>query len=337
MTGPQEKIALPSAPAAPVRKPAPTPAQPAKAPAEPDKGAVGAPMAASPEAARPAARPAGPSRLLDRIAFDRDALTPAHLKEIDALAGEIAEEARKGGGPIKIVVTGHTDTSGKEAYNEGLGLRRAENAKAALEAALRKAGAGPTAIDKIEVLSLGEHRLIVETPDETKDAHNRAVEITTSLPVKLAPMPTMPPEPEKKRIDLFKLPPTALPPFVESPTNPRFPDVPGPSREYLENYLRDDAILHKLPKSLRDQLITPLKDLDEITLNQIIDALPLPADKRAVKAAVDSLLRVLKGRKPKPPEPSPFGPDMPPERPFPQAPGEKILKSPKIPLPYPFN
>jgi hypothetical protein len=282
-------------------------------------------------------RTGAPSRLLDRFAFDRDAPTPAHLKEIDALAGELAREALKGAGPIRIVITGHTDTSGKETYNQGLGLRRAENVKAALAAALRKAGAGPTAVDAIDVLSVGERSLIVETPDDRREPRNRAVEIATSLPVKSAALATAPPELETKPLDPFKIPPSALPPLVEPPPNPRIPNVPGPSREYLETYFRNDAILHKLPKSLRDQLITPLKDLDEITVNQIIDALPLPSDKKAVKAAVDALLRVLKGRKPKMPEPSPFGPDMPPEREPQHMPKETIIKSPKFPLPYPFN
>jgi outer membrane protein OmpA-like peptidoglycan-associated protein len=337
MSGPADKIVKPFEPAAPARKPEAKPAQPAKASAESDKRAAAAPLVAQPLSAPSVSRPPGPSRLLDRFAFDRDAPTPAHVKEIDALAGEIAREAQKGGGPIRIVITGRTDTSGKETYNEGLGLRRAENAKAALEAALRKAGVGPTAIEKIDVLSVGERDPIVQTSDDTKEPRNRAVDITTSLAAKPAPMPAAPPEPEKKPLDLFKIPPSAPPPLAERPPNPRIPNVPGPSREYLENYFRNDAILHKLPKSLRDQLITPLKDLDEITVNQIIDALPLPADKKAVKAAVDSLLQVLKGRKPKMLEPSPFGPDMPPERQPQRMPGEMILKSPKINLPYPFN
>ena len=246
MSGPAEKVAQAFAPAAPVRKPDAKPAEPAKAPAEPGK-APAAPqqVAAAPVAAAPVARPPGPSRRLDRFAFDVDAPTASHVKEIDALAHEIAGEAKRGGGPIKVVITGHTDTSGKEAYNEGLGLRRAEKTKAALEAALRKAGLGPTAIDSIEVLSAGERNLLIETPDEKREPRNRAVEIATSLPVKSAPMATAPPEPEKKPLDLFKIPPSALPPLAERPPNPRFPDVPGPSREWVENYLRDDAVLQR--------------------------------------------------------------------------------------------
>jgi outer membrane protein OmpA-like peptidoglycan-associated protein len=342
VSGPADKVAQPYTPTATPRKPDAKPDTPRKAQVELGKGPfagspTAAPLAASPPSAPPIARPPGPSRLLDRFAFDSDAPTASHLKQIDAFAGEIAREAQKGGRPIKIVVTGHTDTSGKETYNEGLGLRRAEKTKAVIEAALRKAGVGPTAIDSIEVLSAGEKTPIVETPDEKREARNRAVEVATSLPIKAAPIPTAPPEPDKKPLDLFKIPPSALPPLAERPSNPHFPDVPGPSREWLQDYLRNDAILHKLPKGLRDQLITPLKDLDEITANQIIDALPLPADKKAVKAAVDSLLRVLKGRKPKMPEPSPFGPDMPPELQPQQMPGQKMLQSPKLPLPYPFN
>ncbi len=292
MSGPADKVAQPYTPTAAPRKSDAKPAAPVKAPSELGKGPVAgspaaAPLAAAPAQAPPIARSAGPSRLLDRFAFDSDAPTASHLKQIDAFAGEIARETQKGGGPIKIVVTGHTDTSGKEAYNEGLGLRRAEKTKAVIEAALRKAGVGSSAIDSIEVLSAGEKNLIVETPDEKREARNRAVEVATSLPIKPAPISATPPEPEKKPLDLFKIPPSALPPLAERPPNPHFPDVPGPSQDWLETYLRDDAILHKLPKRMRDQLITPLKDLDEITVNQIIDALPLPADKKAVKAAVE--------------------------------------------------
>jgi hypothetical protein len=178
----------------------------------------------------------------------------------------------------------------------------------------------------------------VPTADDKREPRNRAVEISTSLPVKRSPLPAGPPEPEKKPLlDLFKIPPGALPPLAEPPANPHIPKAPGPSREWLENYFRNDAILHKLPKPLRDQLITPLKDLDEITVNQIIDALPLPADKKAVKAAVDSLLRVLKGRPPKAPDPPRFGPDMPPVRQPQKMPGETIFKLPPVHLPYPFN
>ena len=160
MSGPADKVAQPYTPTATPRKPDAKPDTPRKAPVELGKGPfagspTAAPLAASSPSAPPIARPPGPSRLLDRFAFDSDAPTASHLKQIDAFAGEIAREAQKGGGPIKIVVTGHTDTSGKETYNEGLGLRRAEKTKAVIEAALRKAGVGPTAIDSIEVLSAG--------------------------------------------------------------------------------------------------------------------------------------------------------------------------------------
>lgn len=70
-----------------------------------------------------------------------------------------------------VNVTGHTDRSGSDAYNDGLSLRRAN----AVAAALTQAGlAGGSAM----VAGKGESEPRVPTPDGERNPTNRRVEIT---------------------------------------------------------------------------------------------------------------------------------------------------------------
>jgi OOP family OmpA-OmpF porin len=73
--------------------------------------------------------------------------------------------------PSEVFISGHTDTSASNNYNEALSQRRAERVKQDLV----KAG---LAEDIITITSEGEYRLLVSTPDETVEVRNRRVEIT---------------------------------------------------------------------------------------------------------------------------------------------------------------
>ncbi|MDP1748828.1 MAG: OmpA family protein, partial [Reyranella sp.] len=66
--------------------------------------------------------------------------------------------------------TGHTDTSGPEAYNMALSLRRANTVKDALV----REGVPATAIT---VIGRGEAGLLVKTADGVREPQNRRVEI----------------------------------------------------------------------------------------------------------------------------------------------------------------
>jgi outer membrane protein OmpA-like peptidoglycan-associated protein len=70
----------------------------------------------------------------------------------------------------RIKVTGHTDTSGTNVYNDGLAMRRANNVAAALE------GMGVARSD-LEVSGTGEAGLKVETADGVREPANRRVEV----------------------------------------------------------------------------------------------------------------------------------------------------------------
>lgn len=81
-----------------------------------------------------------------------------------------AMETARAGGHGEIVLGGHTDTSGKASYNDGLSLRRAE----AVKATMIELGALP---DAIRVVAYGETQLAVQTGDNVREALNRRVEI----------------------------------------------------------------------------------------------------------------------------------------------------------------
>jgi N-acetylmuramoyl-L-alanine amidase/outer membrane protein OmpA-like peptidoglycan-associated protein len=77
-----------------------------------------------------------PCEVLDKFEFDSDQVLPAHeLKLIDIAKCIIAR--KKSPDPVEsLLVVGHTDETGTEKYNPGLGLRRAARVKTRLVAAL---------------------------------------------------------------------------------------------------------------------------------------------------------------------------------------------------------
>ena len=70
----------------------------------------------------------------------------------------------------EITISGHTDTSASNAYNEALSLRRSQKVRQDL------INIGVPA-ENIRISAEGEYRLLVSTPDETVEVRNRRVEI----------------------------------------------------------------------------------------------------------------------------------------------------------------
>ena len=97
--------------------------------------------------------------------WDRSNLSQQALNTIKQAAG-----AYKTKGNARITATGHTDTSGPEAYNMALSLRRANTVKDALV----REGVPATAIT---VIGKGESGLLVQTADGVREPQNRRVEI----------------------------------------------------------------------------------------------------------------------------------------------------------------
>jgi OmpA-OmpF porin, OOP family len=97
--------------------------------------------------------------------WDRSNLSQQALTTIQQAAN-----AFKTKGNARITATGHTDTSGPEAYNMALSLRRAN----AVKDALVRDGVPAQAIT---VVGMGEKGLLVQTGDNVREPQNRRVEI----------------------------------------------------------------------------------------------------------------------------------------------------------------
>jgi outer membrane protein OmpA-like peptidoglycan-associated protein len=97
--------------------------------------------------------------------WDRSNLSQQALNTIKQAA-----DAFRTKGNARITATGHTDTSGPEAYNMALSLRRANTVKDALV----RDGVPATAI---AVVGRGEQGLLVQTADGVREPQNRRVEI----------------------------------------------------------------------------------------------------------------------------------------------------------------
>ena len=107
--------------------------------------------------------PAAPPSILFEGSSNK--LSEAALKEIEQIAS-IMKEHRK----LRLILEGHTDSTGSEKQNYRLGLKRAE----AVKEALAKVG---VAASRIQTTSFGETRAIAPEVDEKNRALNRRVEL----------------------------------------------------------------------------------------------------------------------------------------------------------------
>jgi OOP family OmpA-OmpF porin len=122
----------------------------------------GAPAEAPPPPPPPSVAPPSFMVFFD---WDRSNLSQQALTTIQQAAN-----AFKAKGSARITATGHTDTSGPEAYNMALSLRRAN----AVKDALVRDGVPAQAIT---VIGMGEKGLLVQTGDNVREPQNRRVEI----------------------------------------------------------------------------------------------------------------------------------------------------------------
>jgi len=113
----------------------------------------------------PQAAPVAPPSFMVFFDWDR-----ANLSEQALTTIRQAANAYKQKGNARVTATGHTDTSGTEAYNMALSLRRAN----AVKDALVREGVPAT---NISVLGRGEQGLLVQTGPNVREPQNRRVEI----------------------------------------------------------------------------------------------------------------------------------------------------------------
>jgi outer membrane protein OmpA-like peptidoglycan-associated protein len=97
--------------------------------------------------------------------FDSSVLTP----DAQAIVQSAAADALAGNS-ARLDVTGHTDRSGSDAYNQALSIRRATSVQNALIAA-----GVPASL--IVIRGAGENEPLVPTADGVREPQNRRVEI----------------------------------------------------------------------------------------------------------------------------------------------------------------
>lgn len=269
------------------------------------------------------AAPGSWTRTLDKFGHDRSELIDDHRKSIDALATEIAARVSPVGARATITITGHTDTSGDEKYNESLGLKRAEATQTALQAALNKKQVSADRIGGITTKSVGEKNLAVETKDNVREPLNRRVVITVKIegpsasvsPPTSIPSPDAKPEKRKKPIDLN------LPPDYKVPEESLWERMER-ERKIIEEYDRKhprkqksltdllvdvatkvlEPLIRELPKGLRNKAREGIRKGIEAGTEKgceaAIDASGVSGEKaEAMKAACKAALKTKIGKK----------------------------------------
>ena len=112
-----------------------------------------------------AARPAPPQQFTLYFVEGKDEFTDESRRAFDGVLGEIARR------PVPdVLVIGHTDRVGNDAFNDALSRQRAEVVRKALLAR----GVAP---ESIVVVGRGKREPIVPTADGVAEARNRRVEI----------------------------------------------------------------------------------------------------------------------------------------------------------------
>ena len=112
-----------------------------------------------------AARPLPPLQFTLYFIEGKDEFTDESKRAFDSVFGEIARR------PVPdVLVIGHTDRAGTDAFNDALSRQRAEVVRRALVAR-------GVAAENIVVVGRGEREPIVATADGVAEARNRRVEI----------------------------------------------------------------------------------------------------------------------------------------------------------------
>ena len=217
---------------------------------------------------------------LDRFDFDRSALT-ARLKE---MISDMAKAVAQNWGtnqPITVLrLTGHTDSTGTEKYNVGLGDRRAR----AVEAVLRKQLKGIADRVKIAVEpSPGEAEPHADNRTREGRATNRRVEVFVTVTPQAKPA-------KEKAVDLWNV--TPVPDSViRTKPDPYWQPIPRPTGgKSLSDRL--DEKLRRVPSWLRtrirDAILSGACSALAILLEE---ALLSGADKEALKATCKATLQ----------------------------------------------
>lgn len=134
-------------------------------------GEAPAPAPAPPPPPAPAPPPPQQERFVLRgvnFAFDSDELDPASSVVLDVVAETLNSRAN-----VRVLVEGHTDSRGDEAYNQSLSQRRAETVQRHL------VGKGVSA-SRMQARGFGESRPVASNDTDEGRSLNRRVELSVS-------------------------------------------------------------------------------------------------------------------------------------------------------------
>lgn len=149
-------------------KPAPAPMA-AVAPPKPKPAPAPAKVAPPPPQPKPVAVAPPPKRIIiyqkPTFGFDSAALSPEAQAVLDEQAVIMEKDSK-----VQLVITGYTDSTGPEEYNQGLSERRADAAK---EYLVSKG----VAADRLKAIGYGETRPIAPNDTTEGRAQNRRIEL----------------------------------------------------------------------------------------------------------------------------------------------------------------
>lgn len=232
-----------------------------------------------------------------------------------------------------VIVEGHTDAVGTDERNASLGQERADSTANVLISFGIKA-------DMITKVSKGESDLKIKTGKAEPVNRRAEVIFKPYVPMVSMDFPKLSLTPPSTPGLGESLTPSPRIPYLPDtlPTTPDAFTLPGVTpdepkiKDWLEEALKENGLVRQVPEKYRQKVVNVLKTGDEKLADTIIDSLPIDDQyKPAVKAAVKSVLQMIKGKSFKmKPEPSwrqsPFEPpDHSPWKPY-KAPGEKIFK-----------
>jgi len=224
---------------------------------------------------------------LDRFMFDKASLTDRLRKMVDNFANTVILSWNLTQPIVVIRLIGHTDNTGTEKYNVGLGARRAK----AVEAALWDKLKGLSGRIKIVVEpSPGESEPTADNKTKEDKERNRRVEVFITTGVVTPAPPTTKP---KKPVDL-RLPKDWQPPdsIIRAKPGPYKFGQPIPSRppgkslqQWVDKWLRDRNVPKWLQRKIRDAIFG--KDFGVV--NSLLDAAGVNGSQKA------AFLEVVRG------------------------------------------
>jgi OmpA family len=170
--------------------------------------------------------------VIDRFAFDRSELTVAHNVPLENFAQRLVQVARVPWNWVSVSLVGHTDGIGAEAYNEKLGLKRAESAKQRL--LFHLGFLNPALLPRISLTtsSKGEREPVSFEKSAAARAQNRRVELFLTQGILQLP-PPVPPEPPVSPLPPQPPKPPATPSTTTSRRFALQPELTWKSKEYV--------------------------------------------------------------------------------------------------------